>query len=83
MNTIAISELRSNLPTFINQVSEQLQRVIVTVAGKPKAVILSLEEVEALEETAEILAVPDSLKKIRKGIAQAKKGQGLSLAKLR
>ena len=82
MDTIAISDLRANLPTLINQTSEKLKRLVVTVAGKPKAVILSLDELESLEETAEILAVPQTLKKIKKGVSEAKKGQGIPLEKL-
>lgn len=82
MNTVAISDLRANLPKFINQVADKFDRLVITVSGKPKAVILSPEEVESLEETAEILAVPGALKKIKKGEAQARKGKGISLREL-
>ena len=83
MDTIAISDLRTNLPSLINQVSEGLKRLIVTVSGKPKAVVMSVEEMESLEETAEILAIPEALEKIKKGVAQAKKRQGIPLAQLK
>ena len=83
MTTVGISELRSNLPKLIKQTSDYLERVIVTVGGKPKAVLLSLEELESIEETAGILAIPGSLEKINKGIAQAKKHQGVPLSKLK
>lgn len=81
MDTIAISDLRSNLPDIIDKVSESLSRVIVTVSGKPKAVVLSLEEIESLEETAEILSAPNAYEMIKKGEKQAKKGQGVLLSK--
>lgn len=79
MDTIAISDFRSNLPKFINRVSEQLERIVVTVFGKPKAVVISLEELESLEETAEILATPGAYKKIMKGTKEAKKNKGIPL----
>lgn len=82
MDTVAISDLRANLPALINQTSEKLKRLVVTVAGKPKAVILSFDELESLEETAEIMAMPQAFEKIKKGVSQAKKGQGISLDKL-
>ena len=66
-NTIAISDLRSNLPGFIKRVSGNLERFIVTVSGKPKAVVISADELESLEETAEILAIPKALQEIKKG----------------
>jgi len=83
MDTIAISELRANLPSLINRVSEKLERFVITVSGKPKAVIISPEELESLEETAEILATPGAYKKIMKGVAEAKKGKGIPLSELR
>ncbi len=59
MDTIAISDVRSNLPTIIDEVNEYSKRVAVTVGGKAKAVIMSYEELESLEETAEIMATPE------------------------
>lgn len=83
MDVIAISDLRANLPSLINEVNEKLKRLIITVSGKPKAVVMSLEELESLEETAEILATPGALDKIKRGTAEAKKGKGILLSKLR
>ncbi len=83
MDTIAISDLRANLPNLIDRVSERLERLIVTVSGKPKAVVMSLEELESLEETAEILAIPGALKAIKKGAAEARAGKGIPLSELK
>jgi len=79
MDIVAISNLRANLPSFVDEVSEKLKRLIVTVSGKPKAVIISLEELESLEETAEILAVPGALEKIKKSQKQIKEGKFITL----
>ncbi len=81
MDTIAISNLRANLPNLINRVSEKLERLIITVSGKPKAVVISSEELESLEETAEILSVSGAYDKIKKGTREAKKGKGIPLKK--
>lgn len=83
MNTIAISDLRANLPRLIKRVNERLERLVITVSGKPKAVVISPEELESLEETAEILAIPGSYEKIKKGTAEAKKGKGIPLDKFK
>jgi prevent-host-death family protein len=82
MDTIALSDLRADLPSVIKKISVGLDRLIVTVSGKPKAVLMSLEEAEAIEETAEILAVPGTLKDIKAGLKQAKKKQGTPLRDL-
>ena len=74
-NLVAISDARANLPELVNKVSDNLDRFIITVNGQPKAVLVSEEELESLEETAEILAIPGAKEAIDRGVEQAKKGE--------
>ena len=78
-NLVAISDARANLQRLVNRVNEKLDRIVITINGQPKAVLLSEEELESLEETSEILAIPEALKRIKKGEEQIKKGQFVSL----
>ena len=80
---MTISDARATLPDLVNKVSKNMDRVTITVNGKPKAVVLSPEELESLEETAEILAIPGALESIKKGKEQIKKGQFVKLADLK
>ncbi len=82
MNTLAISDVRSNLPNIVENISKYLDRVVISVNGKPKAVMISAEELESLEETAEILAIPGARTSIMRGLTQAKRHQGTPLRKL-
>lgn len=75
INLIAISDARANLPELVNKANKNLDRFVITINGRPKAVLLSEEELESLEETAEILAIPGALKNIKKGEGQIKKGK--------
>ncbi len=59
-----------------------MDRVIITINGQPKAVLMSEEELESLEETAEILAIPGALSRIKTGEKQIKKGQFVYLKDL-
>ena len=81
-NLVAISDARANLPDLVNRVHKNLDRVVITINGKPKAVLLSEEELESLEETAEILAIPGAVKSIRKGEKQIKEGKFVRLEDL-
>ena len=81
-NLIPISDVRANLPDLVNKVSNNLDRVIITVNGQPKAILVSSEELESLEETAEILAIPGARNSIKKGIKQIKKGEFIPLSEL-
>jgi antitoxin YefM len=73
---MSISDVRTNLPDLVAKVSNTLGRVTITVNGQPKAILVSAEELESLEETAEILAIPGAKRSIRIGLKEAKNGQG-------
>ncbi len=73
-NQVAISDARAKLPDLVNKVSDNLDRFVITINGQPKAVLVSEEEIESLEETAEILAIPSAKEAIDRGVEQAKKG---------
>ncbi len=79
MDTIAISNARNNLPKLVDEVGDCMKRFIISVSGKPKAVLISAEELESLEETAEILSDLETYKSIMKGYKQAKTKKGILL----
>lgn len=60
-----------------------MDRATITVNGKPKAVVLSFEELESLEETAEVLAIPNIKKDLEKSRRQIKAGKFALLSDLK
>lgn len=78
-NIVSVSDARNNLPKLVKKVNKNIDRVIITVHGQPAATLVSQEELESLEETAEVLAIPGALKSIKKGMAQIKSGQFVRL----
>lgn len=81
-NIIPISSVRENLPDLVDRVNKRDDRVIITVNGKPKAVMISPEELDAIEETAEILSIPGAKEAIKRGEKQIKQGKFIPLSKL-
>jgi len=81
-NPISISDARANLPELVNKVSNNLDRVVITVSGKPMAILMSNEELESIEETAEILAIPGALESIKRGTKQIREGKSVPLSEL-
>ncbi len=80
---VSISNARAKLPELVEKVDKHMERVVITVNGKPKATLISADELESLEETAEILAIPGAKKSILEGLKQAKRGQGIPLSELK
>lgn len=81
-NLISISDARANLPDLVSKVNKNMDRVIITVNGQPKAVVLSPEELESLEETLEILSIPGARKSIKQGVKEAREGKVIPLKDL-
>ena len=81
-NLISISDARANLPELVTRVGDTMDRITITVSGQPKAILVSSDELESLEETAEILLIPNIKESINRGLKQAKKGQGKRLLNL-
>ena len=73
-NLIAISDARATLADLVEKVDENLERVIITVNGKPKVV---------MEETAEVLAIPHVKRDISESRRQIKRGEFTPLSDLK
>jgi prevent-host-death family protein len=74
-NLISISAARAKLPNLVSRVNKYMDRVVITVNGQPKATLVSQEELESLEETAEVLAIPNIKEDVKKSKEQIKKGE--------
>lgn len=66
-------------PSLIKKVSDGFERYLITVNNKAKAVIINSDELESLEETLEVMAIPGAYESIREGVKEAKKRQGIPL----
>ncbi len=61
------TELRSNLKKYLDRVINDSDNVIVNRGNDSAVVIMSLEEYEAMQETAYIQSQPDIMEAIRQG----------------
>jgi len=80
---MTISDARAKLPEVVSEVNKGKEKITITVNGKPKAVVVSSEYLESLEETAEILAIPGEAERIKKGMKEAAEGKGIPLSDLK
>jgi antitoxin YefM len=81
--TVPVREFRSNLSELLSDVADRRDHVLVTRNGRPAAVLVPIDEYEALEETAEILSEPASLEAIEAGLAEQERGDTVTLEELR
>lgn len=81
--TVPVRELRRNLSRLLSDVADRRDHVLVSRHGKPAAVLVPLDEYEALEETAEILSDPDALAALEEGLAELERQEVVTLEELR
>lgn len=74
-SVLPASEARSNFYSLLDEVATKLRRFTITLRGKTKAVIMPPDEVEAWEETMEIMANKKLVKDIQAGLEDIKYGR--------
>jgi len=64
METVPVSEARSTLRALVERVEGTHERVTLTRNGRPAAVLISPDDLEALEETLAVLSDPDLMRQL-------------------
>ncbi len=76
MKAITYTAARQNLAKTMEKVCKDHAPVIVTRKSTNSVVIMSLEDYEALEETAYLLRSPKNTRRLIESIAQLEDGRG-------
>lgn len=74
--SLPLAEVKSHLSELISRVHSQHERVTVTVHGRPSAVLIAVEDLEALEETIAVLSDSDTLRQLAASSAELARGEG-------
>jgi len=77
MKAITYTAARQNLAKTMEKVCKDHAPIIVTRKTTDSVVIMSLEDYEALEETAYLLRSPKNTRRLIESIAQLENGHGL------
>lgn len=76
MDAISYTAARSNLAKTMEKVCEDHEPVIITRTKAPSVVMMSLEDFEALQESAYLLRSPENAWRLLKAVAELEKGNG-------
>ena len=79
MTIIPFSEAKALLSELADRVESQHDRILVTRNGRPSFVLLSPDDLEALEETLDLLRADDLMAPIRRSRREAAAGRRVSL----
>ena len=75
MKVVTYSDLRKNLANVLDGVIDDHSPVLVTRQNNQTAVLISLDDFNAYEETAHLLKSPANAKRLRDSITQIETGR--------
>jgi antitoxin YefM len=75
---LPLSEVKAKLSEVVDEVATTHERVTVTRNGRPVAVLVSADDLDAVEETIEILSDPTAVRAIEEGRAAIEAGDTIS-----
>jgi antitoxin YefM len=78
---MTLRDVKNHLSEVVDQVEREHDRVVITKHGRPAAVVLSIADLESLEETLDVMARPKLLAHIRDSLAELQSGPPQVLTK--
>lgn len=76
--SLPLGDAKAHLSAVVSRVSEQHDRVTVTVHGRPAVVVMSLDDLESMEETIAILSDEEAIRQLVASDEELARGEGIS-----
>lgn len=74
MKSVTYTDARANFADMLDAAVEDHEEVIITRSGRDSAVLISLDDYNAIKETEYLLSNPANARHLRESIAQANAG---------
>lgn len=78
---LPLAEVKNRLSEVVEAIQREHGRVVVTKHGRPAAVMLSVDDLESLEETLAIMSDPSLVDAIRAGRRDVEAGRTETLSR--
>lgn len=78
---MALKDVKNQLSAVVDKVEREHDRVVITKHGRPAAIVLSMDDLESLEETVDVLSSPALIKQIRKSLEELQAEPAVVLSK--
>jgi antitoxin YefM len=76
-----LADVKNRLSDVVDRLEREHGRVIITKHGRPAAVMMSIEDLESLEETLDIMDSAELLAGIRESLGEVAAGEAEILTK--
>ena len=78
---LSLAEAKAHLSEVVEGVESEHRRVVITKHGHPSVVVLAVADLEALEETLDVLSDPEAMADLREAEVARQTGASLELTK--
>ena len=78
---MSLAEAKTHLSEVVEGVETEHRRVVITKHGHPSVVVLAVADLEALEETLDVLSDPEAMADLREAEAARWSGVSVELTK--
>jgi prevent-host-death family protein len=76
-----LADVKNRLSEVVERLEREHGRVVITKHGRPAAVVMSIEDLEGLEETLDILSKPALMRRIKRAEVEIEAGHDEILTK--
>jgi prevent-host-death family protein len=78
---LPLTDVKNRLSEVVDRIEREHGRVVITKRGRPAAVVLSIDDLEGLEETLEILSDKSLMRRLRRSQVDVEAGRVEELSK--
>lgn len=73
---MTLADVKNKLSEVVDRVEREHGRVVITKRGRPAAVVLSIDDLESLEETLDVMGNEQLMADVKEGLAEIAAGGG-------
>ncbi len=78
---LSLADVKNRLSEVVERLEREHGRVVITKHGRPAAVMLSIEDLESLEETLAILSDSSLMRDVKQSAREARAGKSVRLTR--
>ncbi len=78
---VSLADAKARLSEVVEGIETEHRRVVITKHGRPSVVVLAVEDLEALEDTLDVLSDADAMADLREAATARRTGQTIELTK--
>jgi antitoxin YefM len=75
--TLPLADIKARLSEIVDRIEQEHDRIVLTRHGRPAAILMSPVDLEALEDTLDLLSDPTAVREIERARKDIAAGKGI------